>query len=71
MEETDLAFENSDVEADIKGSVISIKNPKSGTIIADSIDEIVQDNPINQTAAKILIRTTPDAHSISVYSQDH
>ena len=36
-----LAFEYSDVEASIKGSIVSVKNPKSGTIIADEIKEII------------------------------
>ena len=35
MEDTDLSFEYSEVEADIKGHVVSIKNPKKGRIIVD------------------------------------
>ena len=41
MIDTDLAFEYSDVEASIKGSIVSVKNPKSGTIMADDIKEII------------------------------
>ena len=41
MIDTDLAFEYSDVEASIKGSILSIKNPKSGKIVADEIKEII------------------------------
>lgn len=37
----DLAFEYSDVEADIIGKVDSIKNPKSGTITCDDVGEII------------------------------
>lgn len=45
MEETDLSFENSSVEANIIGNVLSIKNPRSGHIIADSCGDIIlQDN---------------------------
>lgn len=44
MENTDLAFERSDVEANIIGNVMSIKNPKSGTILVDSVDEIIYDD---------------------------
>ena len=40
----DLAFENSDVNAIIKGSITSIKNPKSGRIEADLIQEIIMNN---------------------------
>lgn len=46
MEGADLAFEYSDVEADVKGDVVSIKNPKSGTIVVDSVGEIIWDDPV-------------------------
>ena len=41
MESTDLSFEYSEVEADIKGHIDSVKNPKSGIIVADSVGEII------------------------------
>ena len=41
MEDTDLSFEYSNVEASINGSILSVKNPKSGHIIADKIEEII------------------------------
>jgi hypothetical protein len=56
MEETDLAFEYSDVEADIKGDVLSIKNPKSGTITVDSVGEIIHDNPVMECSGNVVIR---------------
>ncbi len=37
----DLSFEYSDVKADIIGEVLSVKNPKSGKIIADGYGEII------------------------------
>ncbi|MBR5031982.1 MAG: DUF3737 family protein [Clostridia bacterium] len=37
----DLAFEYSDVEADIEGDILSVKNPRSGYINAASIGEII------------------------------
>lgn len=43
MLDTDLSFENSYVEADIKGHIISVKNPTGGFIKADSIGEIILD----------------------------
>ncbi|MBE6631305.1 MAG: DUF3737 family protein [Ruminococcaceae bacterium] len=46
MEETDLSFEYSEVEADIKGSVLSVKNPAEGYITADSIGEIILEDSI-------------------------
>lgn len=41
MEDTDLSFEYSNVEASINGNILSVKNPKSGHIIADKIEEII------------------------------
>lgn len=41
MEDTDLAFEYSDVEADVRGHIDSVKNPRSGRIRAGSIGEVV------------------------------
>lgn len=56
MEDTDLSFEYSEVEADIKGNIISVKNPKSGSIIADSIGEIIWDDPVMEVNGKVQIR---------------
>ena len=56
MEACDLAFEYSDVEADIKGHVDSIKNPKSGTITVDSVGEIINKDSIMEVKGKIIIR---------------
>lgn len=56
MEETDLSFEYSDVEAEIQGPILSVKNPKSGTIVADSVGEIIWEDPIMETKGKIILR---------------
>lgn len=56
MEDTDLAFEYSEVEADIKGNILSIKNPKSGTIVADSVGEIINEDSIMEVGGKVIIR---------------
>ena len=45
MEDCDLAFERSDVEATISTPVISIKNPLSGSIKVPSVGEIIRDIP--------------------------
>ena len=45
MEECDLAFERSDVEAEITTPVISIKNPLSGHISVPAVGEIIRDIP--------------------------
>ena len=59
MEETDLAFEYSDVEAKIHGHVLSIKNPKSGTIVLDSVGEIIFEDAVMVCSGKVLIREVP------------
>ena len=55
--DADLCFEYSDVHAEIKGHITSIKNPRSGIIAADSIGEIIIDENIKQPAdCKIEVR---------------
>lgn len=56
MENTDLAFEYSEVEADVKGHVDSIKNPMSGTITVDSVGEIITDDPVYECNGKVVVR---------------
>ena len=41
MENTDLSFERSEVEATVQGDIMSVKNPLSGFVKADSIGEII------------------------------
>ncbi|WP_242335662.1 DUF3737 family protein [Limosilactobacillus urinaemulieris] len=52
---TDLAFELcSNIDVEIKGSIMSIKNPISGQIKVDHVDEIIMDDPkIDQSKIKI------------------
>ena len=46
MEDTDLAFEYSDVNAEIIGHVDSIKNPRSGEITVDSVGEVIMGDAV-------------------------
>ena len=46
MESTDLSFEYSEVEADIRGHVDSIKNPKCGRITVDSVGEVIMTDDV-------------------------
>lgn len=55
MIDTDLAFEYSSVNAKIKGNVKSIKNPLSGEIYVDSVEEIIHENDINNSSCKIIV----------------
>lgn len=48
--DADLAFEYSTVHATIKGSVTSVKNPRSGSIEADGYGEIIIDGNIKKPA---------------------
>lgn len=43
MEGTDLAFENSEVQASVRGHIDSVKNPASGFVTADSIGDVILD----------------------------
>ena len=56
MQDTDLSFEYSDVKADIKGHIVSVKNPKSGEIIADSVGEIIREDAIMKCTGIVEIR---------------
>lgn len=57
MIDTDLAFEYSSVEATIKGSIDSVKNPKSGYIEADDIKEVlITEDAKYKPEAKIKIK---------------
>ena len=44
--DADLAFEYSSVRADIRGTVTSVKNPRTGSILADGYGEIIIDDNI-------------------------
>lgn len=45
MQDADLCFEKSEVQAELTAPVISIKNPKSGVIRLPHVDEIIYDDP--------------------------
>ena len=56
MEGTDLSFEYSDVQATITGHIDSVKNPRSGSITADSVGEIITEDPVMECTGKVIIR---------------
>ena len=41
---TDLSFEYSTVDAEINSNIVSVKNPISGRIVADHIEEVIYDD---------------------------
>ena len=54
---TTLAFEYSEVDADISGGVDSVKNPSSGRIVADSFGEIImEEDKVNTSLTTIEVR---------------
>ena len=55
MIDCDLSFEYSDVDAVVKGHVDSIKNPRSGKIVVDSVGEIIKIDPVMECNAEIVI----------------
>ena len=56
MEDCDLAFEYSDVEATIEGHVDSIKNPRSGSITVDSVGEVIMEEAVMECNGKVIVR---------------
>ena len=54
MEDTDLSFEYSEVEAEVKGHIVSVKNPRSGFVKADSIGEIIREAAVMECNAEII-----------------
>ena len=56
MEGTDLSFEYSDVQADVRGHIMSVKNPRSGTITADSVGEVIFGDAVMECTGKVLLR---------------
>ena len=56
MEGTDLSFEYSDVEATVNGHIHSVKNPRSGSITADSVGQIIMEDAVMECTGKVHIR---------------
>jgi len=56
MEDTDLAFEYSDVVADITGHILSVKNPKSGVITADSVGTVIREDAVMECTGEVRLR---------------
>ncbi len=53
MTDTDLAFEKSQVEAELTAPVASIKNPAEGTIKVPAVGEIIMDD--EKAEGKVII----------------
>ncbi len=55
-EDADLAFEYSDVKASLRGEILSVKNPRRGRIEADGFGEVVLENSVCPSRAKLIAR---------------
>ena len=56
MEGCDLSFEYSEVDATVNGHIDSVKNVKSGRVVADSVGEIVSSDAVMECIGEIIIR---------------
>ena len=56
MEQTDLSFEYSDVDATVIGDIMSVKNPRSGRIFADSVGEIIMGDAVMDCTGQVILR---------------
>ena len=55
LENTTLAFEYSNIDCEINGSIGSVKNPLSGRLICDNIDELIlESDKVNINDTKII-----------------
>ena len=52
----DLSFEYSDVDAVLTGTVDSVKNPRSGRIVADRIGEVIYEDSVMECRAEVIER---------------
>ena len=59
MADTDLSFEKSEVEAVVTTPIVSVKNPRSGTITAPSVGELIMDDP--EARGKVVTQETVTA----------
>jgi hypothetical protein len=63
MEGCDLSFEYSDVSADVRGGIDSVKNPRSGTITADSVGSVVFGDAAMECTGVVVLRETGETIS--------
>jgi hypothetical protein len=56
MEETDLAFEYSEVDADVHSTILSVKNPRRGQIVADGFGEIISEGAVVPCSCALIVR---------------
>ena len=60
MIDADLAFEKSDVTANLLSPVVSIKNPRSGRIVLPAVGEVIRDDEASR--GEVVVCSSPQAH---------
>lgn len=55
MHNCDLSFELSEVDADIRGEITSVRSPLSGKVVADGVGEIFNDVPAEYNCSAVII----------------
>ncbi|MBQ6268187.1 MAG: DUF3737 family protein [Clostridia bacterium] len=56
MQAADLAFEYADVQAELRGRIESVKNPRSGRIVADAVGEIIRSDAVMPCTGEVVLR---------------
>jgi len=56
MEDCDLSFEYSTVNATVKGEILSVKNPRAGRIVADGYGQIILEDSVVENECRIAVR---------------
>lgn len=59
MIDADLAFEKSDVTANLLSPVVSIKNPRSGRIVLPTVGEVIRDDEASR--GEVVVCSSPQA----------
>lgn len=58
MEDCDLSFEYSSVNATIEGFITSVKNVRAGRVVADGIGEIIRENSVIPLTGEIVVKNS-------------
>lgn len=59
MVDTDLSFEKSEVEATVTTPIVSVKNPRRGTVSAPAVGEVIMDDP--QARGTVILTVAAEA----------
>ena len=66
MEDTDLCFERSEVNAAVTTPVLSIKNPRAGEITVPAVGEVIMDDPLARGRVTVRQAAGGEARGVAV-----